>query len=207
MPAAASSKRRGCSRKTRSNAAASASRPSSAPSRALSQRTIKSSAPRIHPSSCNSSLNKSQSKLTNRQPRARHHTQLWEKVPGHPYYVRIAERRRHRSILRLTLCATAIPSWTHLTTCTLIWKLSARACCSRDRLRLPRKRRRGYESALSASWVSLSASGRTRGGRTTIHGASWVQGMCKGRSSWSIDMRLLVSRLRMKGTLLDGAYS
>lgn len=72
---------------------------------------------------------------------------------------------------------------------------------------LPRKRRRGYESALLASWVLLTGSGRTRGGRPTIHGASWAQGMCKGHSSWSIDMRLLVFRLRMGGTLLDGAYS
>jgi hypothetical protein len=72
---------------------------------------------------------------------------------------------------------------------------------------LPRKRRRGYESALLASWVLLTRSGWTRGGRPMILGASWAQGMCKGHSSWSIDMRLLVSRLRMGGTLLDGAYS
>lgn len=72
---------------------------------------------------------------------------------------------------------------------------------------LPRKRRRGYESALLASWVSLTRNGRARGGKSTILGASWAQGMCKGHSSWSIDMRLLVSRLRMEGTLLDGAYS
>jgi hypothetical protein len=91
----------------------------------LSQRAIKSSAHRIHPSFCNSSLNKLQSKLTNRQPRACHHTQLWEKVPGHPHHVRIAERRRHRSILRLTLCATAIPPQSRLAVCTLIWKLFA----------------------------------------------------------------------------------
>jgi hypothetical protein len=70
-----------------------------------------------------------------------------------------------------------------------------------------RKRRRGYESALLTLWFLLSGSGRMRGGRSTIDGASWVQGMCKGHSSWSIDMRLLVSRLRMGGTLLDGAYS
>lgn len=72
---------------------------------------------------------------------------------------------------------------------------------------LPRKRRRGYESALLASWVLLTFSGRAGGGRLMIHGASWAQGMCKGHSSWSIDMRLLASRLRMRGTLLDGAYS
>jgi len=72
---------------------------------------------------------------------------------------------------------------------------------------LPRKRRRGYESALLASWVLLTCSGWTRGGRPMILGASWAQGMCKGHSSWSIDMRLLVFRLRMGGTLLDGAYS
>jgi len=72
---------------------------------------------------------------------------------------------------------------------------------------LPRKRRRGYESALLPSWISLTGGGRTRGGRSTIFGASWAQGMCKGHSSWSIDMRLLAFRLRMGGTLLDGAYS
>lgn len=99
--------------------------PSSLPSRAFSQRAIKSSAPPIRPSLCNSSLNKLQSKLTNRQPRACRHTQLWEKVPGHPYFVRIAERRRHRSISRLTLCATSIPLWTRSAACTLTWKLFA----------------------------------------------------------------------------------
>lgn len=72
---------------------------------------------------------------------------------------------------------------------------------------LPRKRRRGYESALLALRVLLTRSGRTRGGKSTILGASWAQGMCKGHSSWSIDMRLLVFRPRMEGTLLDGAYS
>jgi hypothetical protein len=72
---------------------------------------------------------------------------------------------------------------------------------------LPRKRRRGYESALLASWVLLMHSGWTRGGRSMDCGASWDQGMCKGHSSWSIDMRLLAFRLRMGGTLLDGAYS
>lgn len=40
-----------------------------------------------------------------------------------------------------------------------------------------------------------------------IQGASWVQGMCEGHSSWSIDMRLLASRPRARGKLLDGAYS
>ena len=72
---------------------------------------------------------------------------------------------------------------------------------------LPRKRRQGYESALLASWVLLMRSGRTRGGKSTILGASWAQGMCKGHSSWSIDMRLLVFRPRTRATLLDGAYS
>lgn len=72
---------------------------------------------------------------------------------------------------------------------------------------LPRKRRRGHESALLASWVLLTRNGRARGGKSTILGASWAPGMCKGHSSWSIDMRLLAFRLRMRGTLLDGAYS
>ena len=94
---------------------------------ALSHRGhLKSSSPQIQQLFFrNSSLNKLQSKLTNRHPRACHHTQLWEKVPGHPYHVRIAERRRHRSTLRLTLCATSIPPWSWPAARTLAWKLFA----------------------------------------------------------------------------------
>jgi hypothetical protein len=91
----------------------------------FSHRAIKRSAPRSRPSLCNSSLNKLQSKLTNRHLRACHNTQLWEKVPGQPYHVRIAERRRHRSISRLTLCATSIPLRSRPAACTLTWKLFA----------------------------------------------------------------------------------
>lgn len=101
------------------------------------------------------------------------------------------------------------PSW--VSACRLHSRLEAVRLGSASRepgpSGLPRKRRRGYESALLASWVLLTRSGRTRGGRPTIFGASWAQGMCKGHSSWSIDMRLLAFRLRMEGTLLDGAYS
>jgi len=100
--------------------------PSSRQGRASSPRAIKSFAPRIQQLFFyNSSLNKLQSKLTNRHPRDCHHTQLWEKVPGHPYHVRIAERRRHRSTLRLTLCATSIPPGSWPAACTLARKLFA----------------------------------------------------------------------------------
>lgn len=73
---------------------------------------------------CNFSLNKSQSKLTDRQPRARHHKQLWEKVPGHPYHVRITPKgAATEALLRLTLCAASIPLRFLLAVRTLAWKL------------------------------------------------------------------------------------
>ena len=113
----------GCCRKRAAASRKPVACPSS-PSRLSHRGHLKSSAPQIQQLFFrNSSLNKLQSKLTNRHPRACHHTQLWEKVPGHPYHVRIAERRRHRSTLRLTLCATSIPPWSRPATCTLVWKL------------------------------------------------------------------------------------
>ncbi|KAM0715569.1 hypothetical protein Q7P37_009067 [Cladosporium fusiforme] len=58
------------------------------------------------------------------QPRARHHTQLWEKVPGHPYFVRTPPKgAATEALLRLTLCAASIPLRSLLTVRTLAWKL------------------------------------------------------------------------------------
>lgn len=179
------------------------------PSRAFSPRAIKSSARRIlYLSFYNSSLNKLQSKLTNRHPRVCHHTALGEspRTPLPCKDRRKAPPQKHFAVHSLRDLHPSLVS-----ACRLHSRLDAVRLGSASRepgpSGPPRKRRRGYESALLASWVLLTRSGRTRGGRSTILGASWAQGMCKGHSSWSIDMRLLVSRLRMGGTLLDGAYS
>jgi hypothetical protein len=101
---------------------------------------------------CNSSLNKSQSKLPDRRHRARHHTQLWEKVPGHPYHVRTRRKappQKHFAAyssrdLHPSL-ASARRSHSHLETVRL-----GSAVRGIGPSGLPRKGRRGYESALSS---------------------------------------------------------
>ena len=105
----------------------------------------------MRPSFCNSSLNKSQSKLPHRQLRARHHTQLWEKVPGHPYYVRTRRKAppqkhfaAHSSCDLHPSLALAHRLYSHSEA---VWLGST--VRETNSSGLPRKGRRGYESALS----------------------------------------------------------
>lgn len=124
----------------------------------------KSSAARVCLSSCNSSLNKLQSKLTDRRPCACRHTQLWEKVPGHPHHVRIRRKAppqkhfaAHRS--RNLHPSLALAHRSHSYSEAVRLGSAGRGTSPSG---LPRERRRGYESALLTLWVLRSSSGKVR---------------------------------------------
>lgn len=101
---------------------------------------------------CNSSLDKSQSKLTNRRFRACPHKQLWEKVPGQPYIVRTSPKGAATEAVRGSLFARppSLPDPFSLSTLFPGSCLARIASLGTGSSGPPRKGRRGYESAPSA---------------------------------------------------------
>ena len=157
---------------------------------------------------CNSSLNKSQSKLPDRRPRACHHTQLWEKVPGHPYHVRNRRKappQKHFAAyfsrdLHPSLASThRLHSHSEAVRLGSVVRGTGSRAASKEETRI-----RVCALVLQVLQPAVEGLG---GGESMVQGASWTQGMCEGHSSRSIDMRLLVFGPWTGGTLLDGAYS